>query len=340
MTNKRAATWVELRAWVLALAALGTAAACAQTHTTESGETHFLLTCGDESCAQGFECLCGACSRACDDDTACSDLGTTVSCVEHDANQCRTVTKSCDASCDADAACHSLGKGYTCRAGLCRAGAALPEPAACAGGCGDAECAAPGACSLATACSVVDCGGVLVDDNACFRPACESDGDCPSDERCASLWLSHHTACGESNGACECTAGLGLFPVHLCSPVRLAGPRGAWVSLKLRRADRVTTTEYTIYPDGRVERTSIMGAAAPTTTASQLDENDRDELERSVNGPTLRSALASDSDCGMVGDLSAQVTLELDTTTLEKSVAGCLNAASPYDELFTLAERY
>lgn len=349
-------TWLrQALSWLGALA-LATAAGCGQTQSTESGETHFLLACRADTCAAGFECLCGACSRPCSEDAECDALGGAVTCVEHDASQCRTVTKSCDVACDGDSDCQSLGAAYTCSSGFCRAGAAQPEPEpepepaaprACEAGCGASECAAPGSCSLESACKVVDCDSLIVDANACVRPACTGDADCPADERCTSVYLSRHYDCAESSAVCDCSAGLGLFPLHLCSPVELAGTRGEWETLEVHFSNLGNVTDWTLYPDGRVDRMADTDSAGAQTLT--LTPEDMDELERTVNGTALRLALANADLCRpggkdpVIEDLFVTMKLSLDTSTLSKDVTGCIanpQIDQPYSRLLELARQY
>lgn len=341
---------INVRAWGLGLWLAGTAAACAQTNTTESGETHFLLTCSSQSCGEGFECLCGACSRPCDDDATCDGLGKSVTCVEHDATQCKTVTKSCDLGCERDADCSSLGATYACKSGFCRAGKPIAPPddsdpkpdatQACGSACGDSECATPGSCSLETACELVDCGGVIVDEHACVRPSCESDASCASEERCTAVDSSRHYDCSESAGACNCTSGKGLFPLRVCSPVALVGPRGAWSSLELEQ-DGLERDLKVFYPDGHVEVTHENRFSGETNIYSaELSAEDQDTLARVVDGPALRPALADPNGCSSEAvDAAASIKLNLGNLALQKLVTGC-RSDEPFAGLFDLAGRY
>src|SRR5688572_26610596 len=43
-------------------------------------ETHFLGSCDGSGCAEGLECICGVCTRACDDNAGCSDLASDAEC--------------------------------------------------------------------------------------------------------------------------------------------------------------------------------------------------------------------------------------------------------------------
>jgi hypothetical protein len=128
-----------IRLAALAAVALAAAFGCQeQTEPISGSETHFLTACS-ESCAQGAECVCGACTRTCDDDAACRAFAVSAACV---ALAPRIAEGRCDADappamCDVpclhESDCASLGRGYRCESGYCRAGdtAPDPEPAAC-----------------------------------------------------------------------------------------------------------------------------------------------------------------------------------------------------------------
>jgi hypothetical protein len=187
---------------------------------------------------------------------------------------------------------------------------------------------------------LVDCGGVNVDEDACVRPACESDESCPNEERCTAVYLGRHYDCSESNGSCSCTAGLGLYPLRVCSPVALVGVRGGWSSLELEQGG-IEHDLKIFYPDGHVEITHDDRFTGETSTRSaQLSTEDRDELERIVDGPELRPALADPAGCASdIVDDGASVKLNLDNLALEKVITGC-RSDPPYLGLLELADRY
>jgi hypothetical protein len=96
---------------------------------TAGGESHFLASCSPE-CEEGLECICGVCTRVCDDDDDCSDLpGAT--CVSPEllesARECEPTDPVempvCDVGCSSDEECKDLGSDATCESGYCR----LPE---------------------------------------------------------------------------------------------------------------------------------------------------------------------------------------------------------------------
>jgi len=247
-------------------------------------------------------------------------------------------------TCDTDADCSAVTGAHTCQAGLCRGPAnetsssTTPTPA-CDGGCGDSECGTPGSCTLAAACKVVDCGTAVFDDNACVRPSCQGDDDCAGDERCASTWLGRHYQCVQNGSSCDCTAGHGLFPLNICSPVEMAGARGQWQSLFIGESVIGDTTEHTFGTDGSV--TIKRGPAAPggaSTTMAQLSPEDLDQLQMLINGTALRRDLADPKDCPLTKEYDAVVQLQLDGTLLEKNVAGCLSDADGVASFQTLMD--
>lgn len=261
-------------------------------------------------------------------------------------------------TCESDADCSDVAGAHTCSGGVCRGPANDSETSvdtpACSSGCGASECAAPGACTLAAACKLVDCGTALVDDDACVRPSCESDADCANDERCTALWSGKHEQCVQRGDSCECSIGLGLYPVNLCSPVSLAGMRGQWQKLVVTEEVLGDSTVRTFYPDGSItiEQRSLEADVTVRSTA-QLSAEDLDDLTRQVNGPFLRLELANPTPCPTtkarddivdlyLSDASANGSA-MDTPALSKNVAGCLNPPDdviPFSNLIGLASKY
>lgn len=86
------------------------------------GETHFLVTCG-EDCGAGLSCIEGTCTRPCEPGfSSCTELASNAECVrDPDAPQQQAFGGTCDVRCAADADCSALGRGFSCRAGACRA---------------------------------------------------------------------------------------------------------------------------------------------------------------------------------------------------------------------------
>ncbi len=222
MKKGRTVTFSNFGPWGAVLLGLFTAVACGQTSSPGSGETHFLIRCEDGTCSGGLQCLCGICSKPCSKDSACSSLGESVTCVEHDEASCTTVSKSCDVTCAEDADCRSVSLRHTCVGGLCRilptpigsvdeggapnfGSAGSPDNAGGGGAsttsggngetsgtpvmceqCGDRPCFLWGTCSKEAACETRHCGGLAVDENGCQRPDCDDDSSCADDARCVS----------------------------------------------------------------------------------------------------------------------------------------------------------
>ncbi len=251
--------------------------------------------------------------------------------------------------CDTDADCNAVTGAHSCQSGLCRGpanetGSTATATPACDGGCGDSECGTPGSCTLAAACKVVDCGTATFDDNACVRPSCQSDDDCGADERCASIWLSRQYQCVQNGSSCDCTAGKGLFPLTICSPVKMAGARGQWQGLQIGESVIGDTTDHTFAPDGSA--TVKRGPAAPggaSTTMAALSAEDLDQLQMLINGTALRRDLADPTDCPLTKEYDAVVQLQLDGTLLQKNVAGCLSdtdGVASFQALMDLVRKY
>lgn len=122
--TRRAAVWSTLLGAALLLAS------CGRTSSSGSGETHFLKYC-EGSCAPGFNCLCGVCTKSCSDTTSCGNDAPSAECRAAN-DECRT--PHCDVSCEQDADCAALGAEHHCQAGSCREGVP-PEPITCPPGC-------------------------------------------------------------------------------------------------------------------------------------------------------------------------------------------------------------
>lgn len=113
-------------AWLLALAWGVLGPSCDGGPVDEAGsETHFLRGCG-QSCAPGFTCSCGVCTRACAHADACTALAAEAECVAVEprvaSGRCSPseTASYCEVTCLVDADCASLGETVRCDAGYCR----------------------------------------------------------------------------------------------------------------------------------------------------------------------------------------------------------------------------
>ncbi len=107
---------------------------CGTATTSSSGETHFLMGCVG-GCEEGFECLCGVCTLACDDDAACSGVAPRASCVEAAADVCGGEASVCDQQCESDTDCSDLGSSFRCVGDVCRSGQVEAPSITCPDGC-------------------------------------------------------------------------------------------------------------------------------------------------------------------------------------------------------------
>ncbi|HEY0468015.1 MAG TPA: hypothetical protein VGC79_27635, partial [Polyangiaceae bacterium] len=95
--------------------------------STEEGgsETHFLQTC-EGSCADGMQCICGVCSKACTRQTDCASWSGVASCaplgprVAEQRCGSAELGAMCDAACLTDADCSKLAADRVCDYGYCR----------------------------------------------------------------------------------------------------------------------------------------------------------------------------------------------------------------------------
>lgn len=120
------------------LIALGVAGACGESSSTDSNDNvHFLDACLT-TCAAGLECICGACTRACESADDCSAVFSGASCV-HTADAHPTCDDSapalvCDVTCVKDSDCAALGEANRCSSGYCRVKSAGSTPGTDGGG--------------------------------------------------------------------------------------------------------------------------------------------------------------------------------------------------------------
>jgi hypothetical protein len=125
---------IALRALVLcASCALFFACGNAKDATEIGSETHFLSAC-DGGCAADAECVCGVCTKRCEDDAVCSALSAGAACVPlaprvAEGRCADDAAAVCDLTCLVDADCAPLAGDFRCQAGYCRNGSP-PEPVA------------------------------------------------------------------------------------------------------------------------------------------------------------------------------------------------------------------
>ena len=141
---------------------------CGKSDTAESGETHFLRFCDDDTCGDGMTCLCGVCTATCSSSSECGGLASGASC-EASSASCGGGDGVCDFTCDGAEDCAELGASYACVSGSCRAGEP-PPPSECPEGCFElggnpvdlaAGCADPDT-SVVVACTCEQVGPILL----------------------------------------------------------------------------------------------------------------------------------------------------------------------------------
>ncbi len=95
--------------------------------------TNWLKTCDEQApCGSKDACVCGVCTRACDDDSACRAVHAETRCQAPSTNACgelhQAPASACLQACASDGDCSALERGR-CVDGLC-----VPAPAASEGG--------------------------------------------------------------------------------------------------------------------------------------------------------------------------------------------------------------
>ena len=95
---------------------------CSQSSPRSGGdsESHFLQSC-DDQCDEGLSCICGVCTKGCQDLEPCLELADSASCGLLPAS-CNDAPgpRACQVQCERDRDCEGLGPQLSCRAGACR----------------------------------------------------------------------------------------------------------------------------------------------------------------------------------------------------------------------------
>jgi hypothetical protein len=163
---------------------LGLLAACARTTDPggTDGSTHWLSACASDAECGELLCLCGACTRRCEDTDACAGLGSDGECATIDADRCAgEAPRACVATCANDAQCTAEKGGTACVGGQCWP-AARDRPRDAGTG-RDAGMQPPGPCAAMDATHAgPDCAatvGYAWDGRQCFDVLCACTGvDC------------------------------------------------------------------------------------------------------------------------------------------------------------------
>jgi hypothetical protein len=106
------------RLFIAALCVAAVASCAKSEDPTHGSQTHFLQSC-DDSCPAPYDCLCGVCTLACDEDRTCAAEASGAQCTEP-SGACSEATV-CDVECMRDADCASISDQHTCEEGRCRA---------------------------------------------------------------------------------------------------------------------------------------------------------------------------------------------------------------------------
>jgi hypothetical protein len=131
--------WIRkrVRSLVPLLVGLCLVFSCGTPESTQEGgsETHFLTDC-EGSCADGMQCICGVCTKACTRQTDCAPWSGVASCsplgprVAEQRCAAAELGAMCDAPCLTDADCSKLASARVCDLGYCRVFSRTSEPPA------------------------------------------------------------------------------------------------------------------------------------------------------------------------------------------------------------------
>jgi hypothetical protein len=163
---------------------LGLLAACARTTLLDGtdGSTRWLFPCASDADCGELSCLCGACTRRCEDRDACAELGSDSECAMIDDGRCAGERpRACVAACANDAQCTAEMSGTECAGGQCWPEARdRPHGAGTGGAAGvppPGPCAAMAATHAGTDCART--AGYAWDGRRCFDVVCGCTGaDC------------------------------------------------------------------------------------------------------------------------------------------------------------------
>jgi hypothetical protein len=158
------------------------------------------------------------------------------------------------------------------------------------------------------------------DSRGCSKPTCERDEECNSDERCVKDAAITPDCSITVDGLCRCGGGGWsiFFDPSLCVNVDLAGPRGAWDSLRIDDAE--VGWYWTITPDGTLTTNSGDGVHEVT-----LRPQDQAEIDDLANSAYLRAGVTQGFACDFFGYyISGSVTLVIEGTEYTQDVTDCL----------------
>lgn len=191
-------------------------ASCGGTSRTGTdSQTHWLGQCESDQDCGGLSCVCGICTRLCDNSPACDDFAETASCLAVESCDPHEAASACGVLCESNAECSAVGPNLECRGGQCAGRSADPVPGPCAAmdarSNGDDCVQVVGYAFNGVSCEPVVCGCAGADcadifatidecDDAkmeCYTEA-GVDRECQADEQCV---LVNRTCCGDLNEA-------------------------------------------------------------------------------------------------------------------------------------------
>jgi len=165
--------------------------------------THWLLRCSSEAECGPLQCICGTCTKACTEPSACPNAKV-AECAAVSGRDCGHSQPVCIAECQVDADCSAVRAGLACVSGQCASPAPAPGGGG-TGGSGGTNCGAIPQCDFACPEGTVN----PVDGNGCEH-TCECvrpEGSCLNEPPCGSQCPPGMTSPVDSNGcvtSCTC----------------------------------------------------------------------------------------------------------------------------------------
>ncbi|HVU00643.1 MAG TPA: hypothetical protein VHE30_02795 [Polyangiaceae bacterium] len=333
----------------VSVAALALFGACSSTSREPgTGETHFLANC-TTSCPDGLECICGACTKTCGSDGACSAFPGGATC---ETNACGGGS-SCDVACSGDGDCAALPSASHCVSGKCRATAETGDGGTSHPDAGGSShdfdhCARkpPSVCTMQETCAELGCGGLEFESDGCMRAPCTDDGACGDAERCAATRCVNTSACTyQSGGECGCGGTAQCIAGAFCNPVAAVGKKGDFVSIEVQVGSgpcppgNTCSSWWKITADGGL---AAMKSGEPIS--SQISAGDLAEITYLVNGPELRNALEKGIACDQPPtDVGETIILTLSSGELQRDVTGCVfsgPSGNVFQQVDAIVKRY
>lgn len=184
-----------------------------------SSQTHWLQGCESGSECGGLDCLCGVCTKACDDNAACTSLGQASVCTSFGGSCEGNEPSVCSKECDKDKDC---GDDQACTDGVCRPSVASAAPSS----------TEPPASTEPPPPSTTDAGTPPADTSTPSNPKHALGQECADDDECESgacrtpTCFDEDAICVSLDGDIECNEN--IVEYCGCDGVTFEGASGGY----------------------------------------------------------------------------------------------------------------